>query len=75
MNCPYCDSPKLRNSRLRAADFSQLLLMRLPVRCRNCQERSYVPMSLARQIRQASKIRREEDRLRRAGERSTERES
>jgi hypothetical protein len=75
MNCPYCDSPKLRNSQLRASDFSQMLLMRLPVRCRNCQERCYVRMSEARQIRRASMIRREENRIRKASESSTQRDS
>jgi hypothetical protein len=59
MNCPHCESNKLRNSQYRAEDFFQLLLLRLPVRCRSCQERSYVSISKSRQIQRESKIRRE----------------
>ncbi len=73
MNCPYCDSDKLRNSQYRAGDFPQLLLLRLPVRCRDCQERSYVSISQSRQIQRESRIRREEKRLRESDQTSTHR--
>jgi hypothetical protein len=38
------------------------------VRCHNCQERLYVPIWQAREIRRASKLRREEERLRRSAQ-------
>jgi hypothetical protein len=63
MNCPFCDSAMLRNSRFRAEDMAQLLFFRLPVRCRHCQERSYVSIARARQIKQESKLRHAQDRL------------
>ena len=75
MHCPFCDSHSLRISRFRFSDIYQLLLLRLPVRCRNCRERSYVPMAQAHRIRQASRLRRQGDRMRRAGENQAERES
>jgi hypothetical protein len=64
MNCPYCEADMLRNSQYRAKDFFQLLLLRLPVRCRNCEERSYVSISMSRKIQRESKLRREKNRLR-----------
>lgn len=75
MNCPYCDSARLRNSQFRAADFVHVLLLRLPVRCRECQERSYVSIARSRQIQRESKLRREQDKARRSEEASLERPS
>jgi hypothetical protein len=72
MNCPHCDADMLRNSQYRAEDFFQLLLLRLPVRCRNCQERSYVSISMSRRIQRESKIRHEKDRLREDNQTSSE---
>lgn len=72
MNCPYCESDKLRNSQYRAEDLFQLLLLRLPVRCRNCQERSYVSIAKSRQLQRESTIRREKKRCREAERTSTE---
>jgi hypothetical protein len=63
MNCPFCDSTRLRNSRFRFEDAAQLLILRLPVRCRHCQERSYVGIMRARQIKQESKLRHAQARL------------
>jgi hypothetical protein len=63
MNCPFCNSDKVRNSRFRAADISELVFGRLPVRCRTCQERSYVSILQARHIRVASQLRRQEHRI------------
>jgi hypothetical protein len=60
MNCPFCKSDLLRNSQYRAEDFFQLLLLRLPVRCRGCQERSYVSIPASRRIRRESQVRHEE---------------
>ena len=75
MTCPYCDSAKLRNSQFRAADLTQLLVLRLPVRCRDCHERSYVSVSKSRLIQRESKLRREQDKTRRSEEASMERPS
>jgi hypothetical protein len=58
VNCPFCDSTALRRSRFQALDVVHLLLLRVPVRCRRCQERSYVRLGAARQIKLASKVRR-----------------
>lgn len=72
MNCPNCESDRLRNSRYRAEDFFQLLLLRLPVRCRECQERSYVSIAKSRQIQRESEVRREKNRHRASDRASTE---
>lgn len=68
MDCPFCNSARLRNSRTRAADILHLLILHLPVRCHNCQERLYVSIWQAREIRRATKLRREEERMRRGTE-------
>ena len=41
MNCIYCHSTQIRLSRLRIPDLLRLLLLKIPVRCRSCQERVY----------------------------------
>jgi hypothetical protein len=61
MKCPHCYSVELRNSRFRVVDFFHLLLLRLPVRCRNCQERSYVSIADSREIRRESMVRHAND--------------
>ena len=43
--CCVCGFLKFRTSRLRSSDLSQLLLMRLPVRCLNCGERNFMSVS------------------------------
>jgi len=60
MNCPYCGSDRVRNSRFRAIDIPNSLLLRFPVRCRECEERIHVSIKRAREIRQASEARRAE---------------
>ena len=72
MNCPYCDSDILRNSRFRFPDVFHLLLLQLPVRCRNCGERSYVHFSLARKMRQEAKLRHRQHRIRKDAQTSAE---
>jgi len=57
MNCPFCEADQLRNSQYQAEDFFRLLLLRLPVRCRNCQERSYVSIFESRKIQRESRLR------------------
>jgi len=66
MNCHFCGSSRLRYTRFRASDLTHLLLIRLPVRCRNCQTRSYVWIWQALQVRRATKLPDEPDRDRRS---------
>ena len=61
MNCPLCDSSKMRTSRFRFDDVFQLLVFRMPVRCRNCQERSYTSISQTMHLRRDAKLRRAEE--------------
>ena len=42
MNCPICNSDRVRRSRLRIRDVLLLLALHYPVRCRECSERWYV---------------------------------
>lgn len=37
--CPYCLSDRTRMSRFRGGDYTQLILLRLPYRCRDCGSR------------------------------------
>lgn len=39
--CHTCGTSNFRTSRLRASDLPHLLLLRIPVRCLNCDERAY----------------------------------
>jgi len=75
MDCPFCNSARLRNSRSRVGDILHLLILRSPVRCHSCQERLYVPIWRAREIRRATKLRRAEERMRRNAEGSAQRPS
>jgi hypothetical protein len=71
MNCPYCDSSKVRRSRVRFSDVLQLLLLRIPVRCRNCKERGYISLAESRGVeRSPSKNRRDAAKMRRHGQTS-----
>jgi hypothetical protein len=72
MNCPFCKSDRLRNSRFQPVDIFQLLLLRLPVRCRDCIERSYVSIPEWRRIRRESLIRREKRNHRESDQRPAE---
>jgi hypothetical protein len=65
MNCQFCNSPRLRYTRFRAKDALHALLLRLPVRCRNCQSRSYVWIGHALEIWRATKLPQEPNRGRR----------
>jgi hypothetical protein len=62
MNCPWCGSSSLRNSRLRPADFPRLFFLQYPVRCRSCEERYFASIFLALKLRAAAKSRRQEKR-------------
>jgi hypothetical protein len=60
MNCQWCGSPSIRNSRLRLADLPLLSLLRYPVRCRSCEERYFISVFAALKRRGAEKARRTE---------------
>ena len=62
MNCTWCGSASLRNSRLRPADLPRLLLLQYPVRCRSCEERYFASVFFAIKLRAAAKVRREKRR-------------
>lgn len=47
MKCIYCRSSNIRFSRLRLTDLSRIVRLKLPVRCRNCNERVFVGMLAA----------------------------
>ena len=73
MNCPFCNSSKVRRSRVRASDLLHVLFLRVPVRCRNCQERGYVQLSQARGLEASSNSRRERKKMRRHGQATLQR--
>uniref|UniRef100_E6QP08 Uncharacterized protein n=1 Tax=mine drainage metagenome TaxID=410659 RepID=E6QP08_9ZZZZ len=52
MNCPYCGTNRFRLSHLRFSDLARILMLRYPIRCRLCRERSYVPIAAAMSIQQ-----------------------
>jgi hypothetical protein len=58
MNCHHCNSVKLRNSRFRLEDLTHLLMLQLPVRCRDCKVREYVSFPKALSVARAEKARR-----------------
>jgi hypothetical protein len=41
MRCHICGSSNIRLSRFRMVDIAELLILKYPVRCRTCRERSY----------------------------------
>jgi DNA-directed RNA polymerase subunit RPC12/RpoP len=47
LRCQYCSNQTFRRSTLRAADFTQILLMRYPVRCQRCGQRQMVSFTVA----------------------------
>jgi len=57
--CCVCGFMKFRTSRFRfrSSDLSQLLLVRLPVRCLNCSERTFASVSQFLSLRRAHKVR------------------
>ena len=42
--CMNCGSGKFRISHLRFGDYPKLLLLQRPVRCKVCDERTFVPI-------------------------------
>jgi hypothetical protein len=45
MNCGACGSTRFRVSRFRVLDVPRLLILKYPVRCLSCQERTYASVS------------------------------
>jgi hypothetical protein len=68
MKCPACSSTNLRSSRIRFTDIPQLIVLRLPVRCRECDMRSHVPLSQGLKVRHDTELRHAEERLRKSNE-------
>lgn len=44
LSCRVCGFSNFRISRFRMPDLTHLLLLRLPARCRNCDERTFVSL-------------------------------
>ena len=47
LRCQYCSHQSFRRSSLRLNDFTQILLMRYPVRCVRCGQRQMVSFTIA----------------------------
>jgi hypothetical protein len=47
IQCQFCSGQAFRRSTLRGKDFTQLLLMRYPVRCLRCSQRQEVSFTVA----------------------------
>ena len=47
IQCQFCSGQDFRRSTLRGEDFTQLLLMRYPVRCLRCSQRQGVSFTVA----------------------------
>jgi hypothetical protein len=66
LHCHFCGLSKFRTSHFRfhPADLSRLLLLRLPVRCLNCDERTFTSI---RQYLEVRRVRRARRRVRSSG--------
>jgi hypothetical protein len=64
LHCRNCGSSNFHISRFRfrSTDLSQLLLLRLPVRCMSCDERAFASFSQFLKVRDERKARRRESR-------------
>ena len=62
--CRFCGLSNLRTARFRfqASDLLRLLLLRLPVRCLNCDERGFASLRQFLKLRKARKARHKEHR-------------
>lgn len=61
LHCHFCGLSKFRTSHFRfhPADLSRLLLLlRLPVRCLNCDERTFIPIRRYLEVRRVRRARR-----------------
>ncbi len=50
MLCRYCSKSDFRQSRFHREDIVHLLVLQLPVRCRNCHHRVYANIFYARTL-------------------------
>ena len=66
MNCIWCGSPNLRNSRMRLSDLGRVPLLQFPIRCRSCEERYFAGPLDAWRVHAAAKARRMERERRQA---------
>jgi hypothetical protein len=71
MKCRHCGSTGFRPSRLRKTDIFRLLILRYPIRCRDCQQRKFVSFPVALKVRHDNKLRHEEERRRKDNDRSS----
>jgi hypothetical protein len=62
MQCQWCGSEEIRDSKLRISDVFNLLLLKYPVRCRSCEGRNFDNIFAVLKLRAASKARRKERR-------------
>ncbi|MGD0800824.1 MAG: hypothetical protein ABR906_05870 [Terracidiphilus sp.] len=58
--CRTCGLSNFRTSRFRVSDLSQLFILRLPVRCLNCDERAFTSVMQFIKLRSARKARHRE---------------
>jgi hypothetical protein len=58
VTCVECSSSSFRLSRFRWTDLERLALLQYPVRCRNCNRRTYVGLLLALALYQARRTKR-----------------
>jgi hypothetical protein len=54
MQCSHCSSTSFRLSSLHREDIPNLLLLKYPVRCRDCHQRSYSGLWFALGLRRAA---------------------
>jgi hypothetical protein len=50
--CPTCYHTEFQESKPRPEDRVQMLLMKLPVRCKHCRERIYASRSFVKTLRE-----------------------
>ena len=54
MRCPVCGSKRMQRSRFRLPDLLRLLALRRAVRCRDCGQRTFFPVSASAECNQAA---------------------
>jgi hypothetical protein len=62
MQCQWCGSNEIRESKFRLSDVYQVLLLKYPVRCRSCDGRGFDNLFAVLKLRAESKARRKERR-------------
>lgn len=56
--CDHCGASEFRASHFRTADFSQLMIFKLPVRCTSCRERAFAFLPEFFRLRREHQVRR-----------------